>query len=93
MTEHDPFSDFDLESDLARAEQVLSIRTEKRRYGKDVTIVEGFDTDALNVREVASDLKRSLGTGGTVEDDAIELQGDHRQRVRSLLEDRGFAVE
>ncbi|WP_313691081.1 stress response translation initiation inhibitor YciH [Halorarum halobium] len=95
MSDDDPFADLpdDPTEDLARAEQRLTVRVERRTYNKPVTIVEGFDETAVDLKEVASDLKRSLGTGGTVDDGAIELQGDHRDRVGDLLGERGFAVE
>lgn len=85
--------DIDLEGDLARSETVLSVRVESRRYNKPMTIVEGFDPEAVNLKELASTLKRKLGAGGTVEDDTIEIQGDHRDRIAGLLEQEGFRVE
>jgi translation initiation factor 1 len=90
----DPFDDIpDFEDDLARAEQRLTVRVETRRYGKPVTVVEGFDPKVVDVSEVASSLKRALATGGTVDGGTIELQGDHARRVPDLLEEAGFAVE
>jgi translation initiation factor 1 len=85
--------ELDAHGDLETAEQVLSIRTETRRYGKPVTVVEGFDLPKSELKSVASQLKSSLGTGGTVDDGRIELQGDHRERVPTLLRERGFDVE
>lgn len=95
MSDDDPFADLpdDLTEDLARAEQRLTVRIERRTYNKPVTIVEGFDDDSTDLKGLASELKRSLGTGGTVDDGAIELQGDHSDRVPDLLRDRGFTVE
>ncbi|MFB6155791.1 MAG: translation initiation factor [Haloferacaceae archaeon] len=90
----DPFEDLpDFEDDLARAEQRLTVRTETRRYGKPVTIVEGFDSRVVDVEEVASALKRALATGGTVDDGTVELQGNHAARVPDLLRAEGFEVE
>ncbi|MFC7156213.1 translation initiation factor [Halomarina halobia] len=86
-------SDLGIGEDLARAEQVLSVRVERRRYGKPVTIVEGFDEHAIDLDELASTLKRRLATGGTVDDDRIELQGDHANRLPDVLRDEGFTVE
>lgn len=83
----------DLAEDLARAERVLSVRIERRRYDKPVTIIEGFEPRSMNLDALASMLKKNLGTGGTVADDAIELQGDHRDRVPELLEKEGFQVD
>ncbi len=84
--------ELDVGGDLARAEQRVSIRVDERRYGKAVTIVEGLDTDRVDVSDLASELKRHLATGGTVDDERIELQGDHRDRLPELLADRGFSL-
>ncbi|MFC7167536.1 hypothetical protein [Halospeciosus flavus] len=81
------------EEDLARAEQQLSVRIEKRTYDKPVTIVEGFDPDAVDVQEIGTRLKKKLGAGGTVKDTAVEVQGDHEERAKVLLREMGFNVE
>lgn len=95
MSDDDPFEDFDIPddptADLERATQRLTTRTETRRYGKKVTIIEGFDGDTA-VSDLASDLKSALGTGGTVKNGHIELQGDHESRVREILTDRGYQL-
>jgi len=88
----DLLEELDSQGDLETAEQVLSLRIEKRRYDKPVTIIEGFDLPQSELESTASDLKSALGTGGTVDDGRIELQGDHRDRVPDLLRDRGFEI-
>ncbi|QDX40730.1 translation initiation factor [Salarchaeum sp. JOR-1] len=94
MSEDDVFEDVPgIEEDLARAEQQLTVRVERRTYDKPVTIVEGFEDESVDRSDLASELKSNLGAGGTVNDGAIEVQGDHAERVRELLEDRGFSVE
>ena len=96
MAEDDSIDDLldelDAHGDLDASQQVLRVRMEKRRYGKPVTIVEGFDLPDAEVQSIASELKSSMGTGGTVDDGRIELQGDHRGRVPDLLRARGFDV-
>ncbi|MDG5819639.1 translation initiation factor [Natronococcus sp. A-GB7] len=89
----DLLDELDSHGDLEAAEQLLSIRMEKRRYGKPVTIVEGFDLPDAEIKSIASDLKSSVGTGGTVDEGRIELQGDHRDRAPELLREHGFDVE
>lgn len=84
--------ELDIEGDLARADQRVTIRTDERRYGKAMTIVSGLDPSAIDIADLASDLKSQLATGGTVNDDRIELQGDHTDRLSALLEERGFTV-
>ncbi|ADB62499.1 MULTISPECIES: translation initiation factor [Haloterrigena] len=88
----DLLDELDSQGDLETSQQMLSIRTESRRYDKPVTIVEGFDLESDEIKSIASDLKSSMGTGGTVDDGRIELQGDHRDRVPDLLRERGFDV-
>jgi len=85
--------DLDIEGDLARTESVLRVHVESRRYGKPMTVVEGFDDSAVDLKTLASGLKQRLGAGGTVEDGRIEIQGDHRQRLPALLDEEGFVVE
>lgn len=81
----------DIAEDLARAEQTLTVRVERRRYDKPVTVVEGFEGDAV-LDDLASTLKKRLGTGGTVKEGHVELQGDHRERAADLLRDEGYDV-
>lgn len=96
MPANDPLEDLleelDSHGDLSTSQQVLRIRMESRRYGKPVTIVEGFDLPTDEVEHVASELKRSIGTGGTTVENRIELQGEHRDALPSLLRERGFDV-
>jgi translation initiation factor 1 len=61
------------------------------RRGKTVTVVRGVP--AGEVPAVASDLKRHCGTGGAVKDGAVEIQGDHREKVAARLESQGFRVK
>ncbi|AHG00514.1 translation initiation factor SUI1 [Halostagnicola larsenii XH-48] len=88
----DLLDELDSQGDLETSQQVLSIRMETRRYGKPVTIIEGFDLPDSEIQSVASDLKSAMGTGGTVDEGRIELQGDHQDRVPELLRDRGFEI-
>jgi translation initiation factor 1 len=82
-----------LDEAFAQEQQQLTVRIESRRYGKPMTIVEGFDpdlTDASDLKDLASDLKKAVGAGGT--DGHIEIQGDQTERVREILADRGYSV-
>ncbi len=66
------------------------VRLERKgRGGKEVTVVEQLGLPAAALRDWLKDLKGALGCGGAVEGDALVLQGDHRNRVRTLLEERG----
>ena len=70
------------------------LRLEKKgRGGKTVTVVYDLPPNAAFLRDLSQELKRACGTGGAVAEDAIELQGDLRDRVRELLLSKGFAVK
>lgn len=62
----------------------------KGRGGKQATIVTGFVCDDEALKQVASDLKRSLGVGGSARGGEILIQGDFRQRVLDRLTAMGF---
>jgi translation initiation factor 1 len=73
---------------------VAKLRMEKKgRGGKTVTVVAGLPNNAAFLRELCQELKRACGTGGAVDDGAIELQGDLRDRVRDHLAKKGFVVK
>ncbi|MDD5564496.1 MAG: hypothetical protein PHQ91_12365 [Thermoanaerobaculaceae bacterium] len=65
----------------------------KGRGGKSVTVVDGLPRNPAFVEELLRALKRALGTGGTVREGALELQGDRREALRLLLAARGLAVK
>lgn len=77
---------------LAKKDQRVKITTDKKRYGKVVTIVSGFDK-GTDVKGIAKSLKNELACGGTAKDGIIELQGDHRKRIKALLVKLGFDEE
>ena len=73
---------------------VAKLRMERTgRGGKTVTVIYGLPRNAPFLKELCQDLKRSTGCGGAVQDGAVELQGDLRDRVRDILTQRGFTVK
>lgn len=62
------------------------------RNGKVVTVVRGLPPGAA-VLDLAADLKRLCGAGGTVKDGALEIQGDHRERLTTHLRAKGYTVK
>ena len=68
-------------------------RTSKGRGGKTITQVTGVQASESELRDLARDLKRRCGTGGTLKDGVIEIQGDQRDTLVSELESRGFTVK
>jgi len=63
------------------------------RRGKPVTTIHGVPGGDDVLRELAGALKRRCGTGGTVKDGVIEIQGDHRDAVIGVLESEGYTVK
>ena len=74
---------------IVKSSQKIKVTTDKKRYGKIVTIVTGFES-GIDVKKIAKALKNELACGGTSKDNTIELQGDHRKRMKSLLVKQGF---
>ena len=68
-------------------------RETKGRRGKGVTIVSDVPLDEAELLELAATLKQRCGTGGTVKDGRIEIQGDQRDRLASVLEGMGYRVK
>ncbi len=68
-------------------------RESKGRKGKTVTLVTGVPLGEEALRELASDLKRLCGSGGSVKDGMIVIQGDHRDLLLGELKKRGFTVK
>lgn len=77
----------------SRAGVVRVGRETKGRRGKGVTIVADLPLDENGLQELATRLKTRLGTGGTVKDRRIEIQGDHRDRIVVELEGMGYRVK
>lgn len=68
-------------------------RETQGRGGKAVTVVKGVLLDAAALAALGKQLKASCGTGGTVKDGVIEIQGDHAQRVMETLQAKGYRVK
>lgn len=66
-------------------------RESKGRGGKTVTLVRGLALDAMALAALGKRLRSACGTGGTVKDGALEIQGDHAERVVERLKAEGFA--
>ncbi len=73
---------------------VAKLRIEKAgRGGKTVTVVDGLPRNPTFLKDLAQELKRACGTGGAVREEAVEVQGDQRERVRQFLAGKGFVVK
>ncbi len=77
--------------DLAKEEQRIKISTEKKRYGKMMTIISGISD--VDLKRIAKKLKQELACGGTVKEGRIELQGEHKGKAKEKLIEMGFNQE
>jgi len=77
---------------IAREQQKINVFVEKRKFGKNYTIISGFKGE-VDVNDLVRKLKAKFACGGTAKTGQIELQGDHRTRVKKVLVDMGFAEE
>jgi translation initiation factor 1 len=76
------------------ADGVIRIRREvKGRGGKTVTVVSGFRFDDDRLEQLAAELKRRCGTGGSVKDGEILIQGDHRETLLAELKKKGMMAK
>lgn len=68
-------------------------RETKGRKGKGVTTISGVPLDSSGLLELGKELKRKCGSGGTVKEGIIEIQGDHRDMLIEELQKRGWRVK
>ena len=70
------------------------LRIEKAgRRGKTVTVVEGLPRNAGFLKDLTGELKKACGSGGKAGEQHIEIQGDHREKLRGLLKNKGWIVK
>jgi len=73
---------------------IVRVRREvKGRRGKTVTTISGVPLAEEALRELAAELKRGCGTGGSAKGGVIEIQGDHAEALIESLQERGFTVK
>ncbi len=75
--------------DFAKSSQRIKVTTDKKRYGKIVTIISGFDK-GIDVKKTAKAMKNELACGGTYKEGVIELQGNHVKKIKPALIKLGF---
>lgn len=76
------------------ASQTAAIQREtKGRGGKIVTVIRNLQLTGEDLKSLAAQLKQTCGTGGTVKDGVIEIQGDHREKVAAKLRSLGFKTK
>ncbi|MEM5793886.1 MAG: stress response translation initiation inhibitor YciH [Candidatus Aenigmatarchaeota archaeon] len=75
---------------IEREAEKIRVFIERRRFDKPITIIEGIKE---NAKEITSQLKQKLACGGTFKKGHIELQGDHRAKIKELLVKLGYSED
>ncbi len=77
-----------------KGDGIVRIRRETAgRNGKGVTTISGIPAAGDELKNIAKQLKQLCGGGGAVKDGVIEIQGDHRDKIKADLEKRGYSVK
>jgi len=77
---------------IVKSSQKIQIATDKKRYGKIVTVVTGFES-GVDIKQIAKALKNELACGGTYKENKIELQGNHTKKIKEILVGLGFSKD
>lgn len=97
MSEIDPITGLPKElgvwEAITKESQKIVVQNEKKRFGKVYTTVSGIDNKEVDLKQVGKKLKSAFACGGTTKNNRIELQGDHKQKVKKILIELGFAPE
>ncbi|MEM4637598.1 MAG: translation initiation factor [Candidatus Woesearchaeota archaeon] len=78
---------------IAKESQKIIVKIVKKKFGKQYTVIEGIDTNEIDIKDLAKKLKNKLACGGTAKEGLIELQGSHLVKVQEALIEMGFAPE
>ena len=76
-----------------QSKQRLRIHLERKRGGKILTVIRGYVGNTQNFNELARELKKSCGVGGSVKNDEILIQGNVREKVLSILTEKGYSAK
>lgn len=79
--------------EIAKEDQEINVFVENRAYGKPMTIVSGIDSQDIDLDDLSTELKSKCACGGTVKNGQIELQGEHKQKVKEILLEKGFSEQ
>ncbi|MBU2905446.1 MULTISPECIES: translation initiation factor [Arenibacter] len=89
-TEEEPKKD--VENEIWLQEEPIICKYEKRK-GKPTTILEGYTGADEDFKKLAKELKTKLSVGGSFKDDSIIIQGDYRDKIMKILQEKGFKVK
>lgn len=78
---------------IAKESQIINVYVIRKKFGKKYTVIEGIDSKEIDLKDLTKKLKTKFACGGTAKGGRIELQGDHKQKVRENLVQMGFSHE
>lgn len=78
---------------IAKESQLIKIFLERKKFRKFSTIIEGIDQKEIDIKDLAKKLKEQFACGGTAKEGKIELQGDHKNKVKDILVKMGFSPD
>lgn len=78
---------------IAKESQTIIISLIKKKFGKKYTAIEGIDQKEIDLKDLTKKLKSKFACGGTMKKGIIELQGDHKLKVKEMLVNMGFPNE
>ncbi len=78
---------------IAKETQKIEVTTEKKKFGKIYTVINGIDEKEIDMKSLLKKLKSRFACGGTAKEGKVELQGNHKNKIRKSLIESGFAPE
>ena len=78
---------------IAKESQLIKIFLERKKFRKFSTIIEGIDQKEIDIKDLDKKLKEQLACGGTAKKGKIELQGDHKNKVKEILIKMSFSPD
>jgi len=78
---------------IAKESQLIKVFLERKKFRKFSTLIEGIDQKEIDIKDLAKKLKEKFACGGTVKKGKIELQGDHKNKVKKILVNMGFSPD
>ena len=78
---------------IAKESQIIKVYVIRKKFGKKYTVIEGIDSKEIDLKDLTKKLKTKFACGGTAKEGRIELQGDHKQKVKINLIQMGFSQE
>lgn len=97
MVEIDPITGLPKElsvwENIIKQDQEIIVTIEKRKFGKQYTVIKGLNEKDIDLKDLTKKLKNKFACGGSVKNGIIELQGDHKVKVKAFLVGEGFSEQ